>query len=47
LRTDARLFDDVKELRWRGASAGFAAFTKKIGEPKLLERANALAAKVV
>ena len=47
LRTDAPLFDDVEELRWRGPTPGFAAFTKKIGDPRLLDRANALAAKVI
>ena len=46
LRTDAPLFDDVEELRWRGPKPTFAKFTKKIGEPRLLERANALAAKL-
>jgi 5'-3' exonuclease len=46
LRTDARLFNNVEELRWRGPTSTFAKFTKKIGEPKLLERANAFAAKL-
>lgn len=46
LRTDARLFDDVEELRWMGPKSTFAAFSKKIGEPRLFERANALAAKL-
>ena len=46
LRTDAPLFDDVEELRWRGAGSAFASFAKKIGEPRLLDRANALAAKL-
>src|SRR5438552_9804228 len=46
LRTDAPLFDDVEELRWRGPTSTFARFTKKIGEPRLLDRANALAAKL-
>jgi 5'-3' exonuclease len=46
LRTDAPLFDDVEELRWRGPKPTFARFTKKIGEPRLLDRANALAAKL-
>ena len=47
LRTDALLFSDVNELQWRGPTSAFAAFTTKIGEPALLERANAAAAKVV
>ena len=46
LRTDAPLFEDVDELRWRGPTSTFAKFTKKIGEPRLLERANELAAKL-
>ncbi len=46
LRTDAPLFDNVEELKWRGPASTFAAFTKKIGEPRLLERANALAEKL-
>ena len=46
LRTDAPLFEDVDELKWRGPTSTFAKFTKKIGEPRLLERANELAAKL-
>jgi 5'-3' exonuclease len=46
LRTDAVLFNNVDELEWRGPTRTFAKFTKKIGEPRLLERANAVAAKV-
>ena len=46
LRTDARLFKDVEELRWRGPTPTFAKFAKKIGEPGLLDRANGLAAKL-
>ena len=46
LRTDALLFSDVDELRWRGPTSGFAALATKMGEPRLLSRANAAAAKV-
>ena len=46
LRTDAPLFNDVEELQWRGPASTFARFTKKIGEPRLLDRAIALAAKL-
>jgi len=46
LRTDAPLFRDVEELKWRGPGSTFASFTKKIGEPRLLERAKALTAKL-
>jgi 5'-3' exonuclease len=39
LRTDAPLFRDVEELRWRGPTDAFAAFAQDMGEPRLLERA--------
>ena len=45
LRTDALLFDDVDQLRWRGPTPTFAAFSTKMGDPRLLDRANTLAAK--
>ena len=38
LRTDAQLFRDVDELRWRGPTAAFAALAKTIGAPGLLQR---------
>src|SRR5712671_1632432 len=38
LRTDARLFRDVDELRWRGPTDAFAAFVERMGEPRLLRR---------
>ncbi|HEX8332711.1 MAG TPA: 5'-3' exonuclease H3TH domain-containing protein [Segetibacter sp.] len=46
LRTDEVLFADVNELQWRRPTPAFTAFTEKIGEPSLLKRANAAAAKV-
>jgi 5'-3' exonuclease len=46
LITDAPLFSDVEELRWRGPTSAFAEFTAKIGEPRLLARANAAAEKI-
>jgi 5'-3' exonuclease len=46
LRTDAALFDDVDVLMWRGPTAAFEKFTAKMGEPRLLARAIALAAKL-
>lgn len=46
LRTDALLFGDVGELRWRGPASSFAALASKMGEPKLRERAKAVATKV-
>jgi 5'-3' exonuclease len=41
LRTDANLFDDVDALRWTGPTASFAAFSERVGAPKLLARALA------
>jgi 5'-3' exonuclease len=41
LRTDALLFADVDELRWRGPTSAFAAIAAKMGDPRLLARANA------
>ena len=38
LRTDAPLFRDVKELRWRGPASTFASFTERMEAPRLLER---------
>ena len=38
LRTDAALFRRVDELRWRGPTSGFAAWTAKMDAPRLLER---------
>jgi 5'-3' exonuclease len=46
LQTDEPLFSDVNELQWRGPTPAFAEFATKIGEPGLIERANAAAAKV-
>jgi len=38
LRTDAPLFRDVDELRWRGPTDAFAAWAKRMEAPRLLER---------
>jgi len=40
LRTDAPLFADVAELRWRGPSDGFAAWAERIGDARLLPRSR-------
>jgi 5'-3' exonuclease len=40
LRTDAPLFDDVEQLRWRGPDPTFAAVAQKIGSARLAERAT-------
>jgi 5'-3' exonuclease len=38
LRTDARLFGKVEELRWRGPTGAFVSVSGQIGDEKLLER---------
>lgn len=45
LRTDAPLFKKVDELEWKGPTKDFEAYTKRIGEPRILERAQKLAVK--
>ena len=44
LRTDAKLFEDVDELRWRGPTEAFEGWAARIGDARLLERARKLAA---
>ena len=46
LVSDAKLFGDVEELRWRGATKAFAAWTERINAPKLLQRCLAVQAKL-
>jgi 5'-3' exonuclease len=46
LRTDAPLFRDVDEIRWKGATTGFAAMTERLGEARLLERCRKIEAKL-
>jgi len=46
LRSDARLFEDVEALRWSGPTPAFAAWTERMGEPKLLQRAREVQRKV-
>ncbi len=38
LRTDAPIFDDVEETRWRGPREGFAAWAERSGDETLFER---------
>jgi 5'-3' exonuclease len=38
LRTDAPLFRDVDELRWRGPTTSFAGLAATMGDARLLER---------
>ena len=44
LGTDAALFSTVDSLRWGGPTAGFADWCRRIGRPRLLERALGAAA---
>jgi 5'-3' exonuclease len=44
LRTDAPLFTDVDELRWRGPTDSFTARAERLGDPRLLARAQKAAA---
>jgi 5'-3' exonuclease len=43
LRTDAPLFRDVEELRWRGPTDRFAAWDGRLGDKRPMERAAAAA----
>jgi 5'-3' exonuclease len=40
LRTDAPLFADVDELHWRGPTEAFAAWSERIADPRLAQRAR-------
>jgi 5'-3' exonuclease len=42
LRTDAPLFEDVEELRWRGATSDFPHFAEKMGSARLLTKIRQL-----
>lgn len=46
LRTDAPLFDDVDELRWRGPNPGFEATAEKIENKRLLQRVRKLTKRI-
>jgi 5'-3' exonuclease len=46
LRTDAALFADVDELRWRGPTEGFTYFQERLGDPRLLARVTRAAQKL-
>jgi 5'-3' exonuclease len=39
LRTDARVFEDIEALRWRGPTASFPAYAAKLDGDKLVARA--------
>ena len=42
LRTDAPLFENIDELRWRGATPEFAQVAEKVGSARLLTRVRKL-----
>jgi 5'-3' exonuclease len=42
LRTDAALFKDVEELRWRGPTPEFQAVAEKLGDARLAARVSKL-----
>lgn len=46
LRTDTSLFTDLEQLRWQGPEPAFAEWSEKIGDARLLARADAAAAKL-
>jgi 5'-3' exonuclease len=46
LRTDAPLFDDVEELRWRGATQAFAPMMERFGDTRLAKRVHDLESKL-
>ena len=43
LRTDAELFLNVTELRWRGPTAAFHAWSERLEAPRLLARSERIA----
>jgi 5'-3' exonuclease len=44
LRTDAALFADVEQLRWRGPTSEFTDWAGRLANPRLLERTRTAAA---
>ena len=46
LRTDAPLFRDVDELRWRGPTPGFSTYVERFGDTRLIGRCERALAKV-
>ena len=42
LRTDAPLFEDVEQLRWKGQTGAFPTAVEKIGNSRLAERVSKL-----
>lgn len=46
LRTDARLFENVDALQWRGPKPEFVAYAEQSGDARLLERCRKAVAKL-
>jgi 5'-3' exonuclease len=46
LRTDADLFGDVDELRWRGPTTGFVVYSERFGDARVLDRCSKVAVRV-
>ena len=46
LRTDAKLFRKVSELRWKGPTSGFEALAHRMGADRVLARSQRLAARL-
>jgi 5'-3' exonuclease len=46
LRTDAALFEDVDDLRWRGPTPAFSACVEQLGDTKLAARCERLLAQL-
>ena len=46
LRTDAVLFGDIDELRWRGPTGAFTNCVERLREPRLLRRSMAAANRI-
>lgn len=44
LRTDAPLFADIDEVRWKGPGPAFPAMVERLGDKRLLERCSKIAA---
>ena len=46
LRSDAKVFESVEELRWTGPTESFSAYAEHMGAPELVGRAHAVATMV-
>jgi 5'-3' exonuclease len=47
LRTDAKLFKDVEELRWRGPVDSFSAYAARLGNERLETRVRKAAGSII